>query len=77
MKLSFMENETVIACNFLQFAQGLESRVKHWKKRYVSHGSHNRNHSQQAVVPGEKGGQVTKALPGCQGDVDTDTNCWV
>lgn len=71
-----MEIQTVIACNFLQFAQGLKSRVKLWKKWYVSHGSHRRNHGQQSVVPGEKGGRVTKALPGCRGDVGTGPNCW-
>lgn len=75
VKFLFMENETVIACSLLQFAQGLKSRVKHWKKWYVSHGSRHRNHSQQCVVPGEKGGRVTKALPGHGGDVGTGPNC--
>lgn len=71
VKFLFVENESVIACYFLQFAQGLKSRMKHWKWSLMSH----RNFSQQSVVSGEKGGRVTKALPGCLRGCGTCTNC--
>lgn len=41
----------------------------------MSHGSRRRDHSQQCAVPGEKGGRVTKALPGRRGDVGTGPKC--
>lgn len=74
VKFLFVENESVIACLFLQFAQGLKSRMKHWKW-YMSHWSRHRNHSQQSVVPGKKGDRVTKALPGCPRGCGTGSNC--